>query len=1323
MRIRKKLAVIMVITMIIITNNVFADITAKASSVVYLNPFSLPTAKDNLKLENDINGLNDKINSLMGLIKLADETVDNNQEIPVNVPQGVTASNFEGAFLERNGNYVNSTINLQSNKLIIEKLDDLIPGAVYSLRIFTSNKNYFKNLKISDYLKFDNSNENIIRIPANPEKGFNYDYYLYIPKDIKNLSERRLLVEGNNSDPGTSQDFFDQNAYEIISNESPHTFGSKLQIPVMVPAFPRDFQYQEDYPYMQFINRGALTTQNTNEERADLQLAAMIKDAQNELRSNGIKVADKIFMTGYSSSGKFAERFTILHPDLVGAIAAGGVAGTTTLPLKEYNGSKLRFPVGIDDLKCLTGKDFDLAAYKQVPQYLYMGGLDTNDATEWRDCFEEQDAQTIWNLFGRKQIPDRWNKTQDVLKDFSEIHFATYNNLGHEMSNNTIDDVVNFFKSNWNYGLMGNSNDSDYTIPQTNQLAKEYTELNTVKTRLQGIKVGSGLQSWKKLNDSVCSNSDIKINLPFNLESDGFIGAILKDNSKIIEASYSVSKNNLQITLKNSLDNGTCVLKIYTCKGKYTINIKKSDTVIFNNSIENIIKIPANPGKGFNYDYYLYIPANIKNLPERRLLVEGDNSNPSSSQDIFNNNAYDTISNQSPHTFGSKLQIPVLVPAFPRDFHYDNQDDYTYMQFINRGALTTKDPKEKRADLQLAAMIKDAQNQLKSNGIKVADKIFMTGYSSSGKFAERFTILHPDLVRAIAAGGVAGTTTLPLNEYYGNKLRFPVGVDDLKELTGKDFDLASYKQVSQYLYMGELDTNDATEWRDCFEEQDAQTIWNLLGRKQMPDRWNKTQEVMKDFPEIKFTTYKGIGHEVNNETINDVVKFFTDTGLSVSNNQANTVSNPAVPVVNNDNFTVPQFSQGFSANKGSGQYSNSLNIKINRVNLDSTLRSFTYIGLSTNPSYTSDAADKILQIQASFNGKNNLVRYDDKLQYYASGISSCYIFLYDANKNPLGFAIVEDGSVVQLDGSLTNTESSDDKNYGNITQGNFVHQKDGWVYYISNCIMYKAKADDLSNKNRISDLEMSYPILIDDWIYFSGWNSSINGNLYKIKTDGTQQSLVLNASVRCLNYEDGWIYYIDCGSSIDTDLRGTINKIKIDGTGKTKISDDKANELIVSNGWVYYTSPTGPNNVALFRMKADGTNKEMLNDQYTNQLNVTTNYIFCCTGLNIGTGLVRMDLDGSNKKVIVKDSNVYNAFYINANENWIYFVDNGNSTKNQLCKIKPDGTGLTKVKGVTNLNSYFIIGDWVYYFSSADRYPPFYLHRVKMDGTQEIKLD
>ena len=80
----------------------------------------------------------------------------------------------------------------------------------------------------------------------------------------------------------------------------------------------------------------------------------------------------------------------------------------------------------------------------------------------------------------------------------------------------------------------------------------------------------------------------------------------------------------------------------------------------------------------------------------------------------------------------------------------------------------------------------------------------MNGFSASGTFANRFAILHPTVVRAVATGGVNSIPTFPTDRWEDTILRYPVGIADVREIADIEFDEAAYKKVSQYIYMGGL---------------------------------------------------------------------------------------------------------------------------------------------------------------------------------------------------------------------------------------------------------------------------------------------------------------------------------------------------------------------------------------------------------------------------------------------------------------------------------------------------------------------------------------
>jgi hypothetical protein len=272
--------------------------------------------------------------------------------------------------------------------------------------------------------------------PAKPEAGFYWDYYLYMPTSIK--VKTTLLVIPNNTGTGSDDlKVHDKAAKDEVASSA--DMANKLRVPLLVPVFPRP----ATAIYTQALSRASMQTKKII--RLDLQLLAMAADARKLLSSKGIEVEDKILLSGFSASGMFVNRFTVLHPDKVKAAAIGSPGGWPIAPVAKYNGEDLRYPIGIFDLEKISLPPFNLQAFKAVPMYFYLGTNDVNDSVPYEDSYEEKDRELINKNFGCN-LQERWHVSAEIYKSVeSRAQFDLYPCAGHEITKEMKDKIFHFF--------------------------------------------------------------------------------------------------------------------------------------------------------------------------------------------------------------------------------------------------------------------------------------------------------------------------------------------------------------------------------------------------------------------------------------------------------------------------------------------------------------------------------------------------------------------------------------------------------------------------------------------------------------------------------------------------------------------------------------------------------------------------------------------------------------------------------------------------------------------------------------------------------------
>lgn len=289
--------------------------------------------------------------------------------------------------------------------------------------------------------------DSLVIVPKNPKRGFHHDYVLFVPKGTPRNKKIFLLVEPNNT--GKTSDSIEVHKKAAIDLASVSSVGNnvatELHIPLLVPVFPRPDAQQLLYTHA--LDRDAMLEKTPELQRLDLQLLAMIQDVKIVLKALKITVAPKVFMSGFSASGSFTNRFSFIHPQAIKALAIGGFNGALMLPQTETNGIQLDYPIGTHDFQSLFGKRFDADSYKLIPQLIYMGSLDENDAVQYDDAYSEKERKIINENIGSR-VSERYLKCQEIYQanNISPL-FKTYENVGHWTTAAMNLAVIKFFES------------------------------------------------------------------------------------------------------------------------------------------------------------------------------------------------------------------------------------------------------------------------------------------------------------------------------------------------------------------------------------------------------------------------------------------------------------------------------------------------------------------------------------------------------------------------------------------------------------------------------------------------------------------------------------------------------------------------------------------------------------------------------------------------------------------------------------------------------------------------------------------------------------
>jgi pimeloyl-ACP methyl ester carboxylesterase len=291
-----------------------------------------------------------------------------------------------------------------------------------------------------------NSSREILKVEPKPSEGFAYPYYLYVPKAMREpegLKKKHMLLVIPNNSGKLSDDFsvHEEDVKGRIKNNA--QIADKIGVALLIPVFPRPSTNWQIYTHA--LDRDVMLTSKKELARFDLQLLAMIDDARARFAVQKIKFDERVLVLGFSASGMFANRFTFLHPKRVKAAVVGSPGGWPIAPAGYYKEKKLRYPIGIDDFKLISGRKIDMKNLRKVPLFLFMGGEDDNDSVIFRDSYEKEDEELIFALFGKTPV-ERWEISKNFYQENKlKAEFRLYPNEKHSVTKEMMEDILAFF--------------------------------------------------------------------------------------------------------------------------------------------------------------------------------------------------------------------------------------------------------------------------------------------------------------------------------------------------------------------------------------------------------------------------------------------------------------------------------------------------------------------------------------------------------------------------------------------------------------------------------------------------------------------------------------------------------------------------------------------------------------------------------------------------------------------------------------------------------------------------------------------------------------
>ncbi|MEK4327810.1 DUF5050 domain-containing protein [Paenibacillus sp. FSL R7-0312] len=216
----------------------------------------------------------------------------------------------------------------------------------------------------------------------------------------------------------------------------------------------------------------------------------------------------------------------------------------------------------------------------------------------------------------------------------------------------------------------------------------------------------------------------------------------------------------------------------------------------------------------------------------------------------------------------------------------------------------------------------------------------------------------------------------------------------------------------------------------------------------------------------------------------------------------------------------------------------------------------------------------------------------------------------------------------------------------------YINLVGGKLYYTGDNNKLFSMNTDGSARTMIRDFAVGKNLVsvVDDWIYFTQGNSSMNKPLYRMKTDGSSRTVLEQYGVSSLAVYGGKIYYtIDFSKLFVMDLDGSRKKKLLDGGYITNI--------VMKDDIMYLNFKEH-----LYTMNIDGTGLTQISALNGREMNLSGNYLYFSNYSEYSKKLFRLNLSDYTSEKQGDDK----TLYIHIVDNKLYYM---NATTNRFVEV------------------------------------------------------